>query len=53
MRLYYIGLIYQNNIQARYPAYKDAVYNLINKEKAKEILKKTGALISWLKGLTI
>jgi HEPN domain-containing protein len=37
------------NIQARYPAYKDSIYKLIDDIKAKEIFKKTGALISWLK----
>jgi len=37
------------NIQARYPAYKDAIYELIDDVKAEDILKKTGALISWLK----
>ena len=40
------------NIQARYPAYKDAIYILIDDVKAKDILKKTGALISWLKEQT-
>lgn len=37
------------NIQARYPAYKEAIYRLIDKEKAKEILSRTGDIISWLK----
>lgn len=37
------------NIQARYPAYKEAVYELIRKEKATEILIRTGEFISWLK----
>ena len=37
------------NIQARYPAYKEVIYGLIGKEKAKEILIRTGELISWLK----
>jgi len=40
------------NIQARYPAYKDAIYKLIDDVKAKDILTKTGALISWLKEQT-
>lgn len=40
------------NIQARYPAYKDAIYKLIDDGKAKDILTKTGALISWLKEQT-
>ena len=39
------------NIQARYPAYKEAVHELIGKEKAGEILMKTGEFISWLKTL--
>lgn len=37
------------NIQARYPTYKEAIYRLIDKEKAKEILSRTGDIISWLK----
>ena len=37
------------NIQARYPAYKDVIYKLIDDIKAKDILVKTGTLISWLK----
>jgi HEPN domain-containing protein len=37
------------NIQARYPAYKDAIYKMIDDTKAKEILAKTGDMISWLK----
>jgi HEPN domain-containing protein len=37
------------NIQARYPAYKEAIYKLISKEKATEILVRTGGFISWLK----
>jgi HEPN domain-containing protein len=37
------------NIQARYPAYKEAIYKLIGKEKAKDILERTGELVSWLK----
>ena len=41
------------NIQARYPAYKDAIYKLIDDTKAKDILVKTGALISWLKQQTL
>jgi len=40
------------NIQARYPAYKDSIYKLIDDVKAKDILTKTGALISWLKEQT-
>ena len=37
------------NIQARYPAYKEAIYKLIDEDKAKDILKKSGELITWLK----
>lgn len=37
------------NIQARYPAYKDAIYKLIDSARAKNILQKTGNLILWLK----
>ena len=37
------------NVQARYPAYKELLHGLIGKEKAKEILIRTGELISWLK----
>lgn len=40
------------NIQARYPAYKDAIYKLIDDIKAKDILVRTGGLISWLKEQT-
>jgi HEPN domain-containing protein len=40
------------NIQARYPAYKDAIYKMIDDGKARDILSKTGALISWLKEQT-
>jgi HEPN domain-containing protein len=40
------------NIQARYPAYKEAIYKLIDDVKAKDILTKTGELISWLKEQT-
>ena len=37
------------NIQARYPIYKEAIHNLIDKEKPQEILSKTKELIQWLK----
>lgn len=37
------------NIQARYPAYREAIYNLINKEKAAHIIDKTQELLQWLK----
>jgi HEPN domain-containing protein len=40
------------NIQARYPAYKEAINKLIDETKAKEIFVKTGALILWLKDQT-
>lgn len=39
------------NIQARYPSYKNAIYKLIGKGKAKDIFSKTGDLILWLKTL--
>lgn len=29
------------NIQARYPAYREAIHSLINKEKAAQIIEKT------------
>lgn len=37
------------NIQARYPAYKEAIYKLIDEEKARDIFARTGEFISWLK----
>lgn len=37
------------NIQARYPAYREAIYNLIDKEKAAHIIDKTQELLQWLK----
>lgn len=37
------------NIQARYPAYKEALYKLIGEEKAREIFSRTKELILWLK----
>jgi HEPN domain-containing protein len=37
------------NIQARYPAYKETIYKLITKDKAEEVLSKTGDFIEWLK----
>lgn len=37
------------NIQARYPAYKEAIYKLIDREKAKEIFDKSGEFLLWLK----
>ncbi|MDP2682245.1 MAG: HEPN domain-containing protein [Deltaproteobacteria bacterium] len=37
------------NIQARYPAYKEAIYKLIDKEKARDIFARTGEFIAWLK----
>jgi len=37
------------NIQARYPAYREAIYNLIDKEKAAHIIEKTEELLQWLK----
>jgi Uncharacterized conserved protein related to C-terminal domain of eukaryotic chaperone, SACSIN len=37
------------NIQARYPAYREAIYNLINKETAAHIIDKTEELLQWLK----
>jgi len=41
------------NIQARYPAYKEAIYKLLTKEKAQTILLNTGDLITWLKTLIL
>jgi len=37
------------NIQARYPAYREAIYSLIGKEKAAQIIEKTEELLPWLK----
>ena len=37
------------NIQARYPAYREAIYSLIDKEKAAQIIDKTEELLQWLK----
>jgi len=37
------------NIQARYPAYREAIYNLIDKEKAAQIIEKAEELLPWLK----
>ncbi|PIS37330.1 MAG: DNA-binding protein [Nitrospirae bacterium CG08_land_8_20_14_0_20_52_24] len=37
------------NIQARYPAYKEAIHKLIGKEKANDILARTKELVLWLK----
>ena len=37
------------NIQARYPAYRETIYNLIDKEKAAHIIEKTEELLQWLK----
>ena len=37
------------NVQARYPAYKEAIYKLVGKEKAVEILSRTEAFVTWLK----
>jgi HEPN domain-containing protein len=37
------------NIQARYPAYKEAIYSLIDKGKATQIVNKTEDLLQWLK----
>ena len=37
------------NIQARYPAYKETIYSLIDKEKATQIIEKTEELLQWLK----
>jgi HEPN domain-containing protein len=37
------------NIQARYPAYREAIYSLIDKEKAAQIIEKTEELLQWLK----
>jgi len=37
------------NIQARYPAYKQAIYDFLSEEKAKEILRKTKEIWRWLR----
>lgn len=37
------------NIQARYPAYKEMLYKLIDMEKAREILNNTEAMHAWIK----
>lgn len=37
------------NIQARYPAYKEAIHKLVSKERAVEILSRTEVFIAWLK----
>lgn len=37
------------NIQARYPAYKDMLYKLLDRKKSGEILNKTREMNQWLK----
>jgi HEPN domain-containing protein len=37
------------NIQARYPAYREAIYTLLGKEKAAQIIERTEELLQWLK----
>lgn len=37
------------NIQARYPIHKEAIYKLVGKSKAFEILARTEVFITWLK----
>jgi HEPN domain-containing protein len=37
------------NIQARYPAYREAIFSLIDKEKAAKIIEKAEELLLWLK----
>ena len=37
------------NIQARYPIHKDAIFKLVGKSKAVEILSRTGEFVAWLK----
>ena len=32
-----------------YPAYREAIYSLINKEKAAQIIEKTEELLPWLR----
>jgi hypothetical protein len=36
-------------IQARYPAYREAIFSLIDKEKAAKIIEKAEELLLWLK----
>jgi len=37
------------NVQARYPAHKEAIYKLVGETKAKEVLARTGKFLAWLK----
>jgi len=37
------------NIQARYPAYKDAIHKLLDEERAGRILQNTETFLKWLK----
>ncbi|MCD4785504.1 MAG: HEPN domain-containing protein [Candidatus Eremiobacteraeota bacterium] len=36
------------NIEARYPAHKDAIYKMIDKKKARTIIEKTESLKTWI-----
>lgn len=36
------------NIQARYPAYKQAIYSLVDRQKAVDLLARSKDFISWL-----
>jgi len=47
--IHFIDELTPLNIQARYPAYREAIYSLIDKEKAAQIIEKTEELIQWLK----
>ena len=47
--IHFIDELTPLNIQARYPAYREAIYSLIDKEKAAQIIEKTEELLQWLK----
>lgn len=45
----YIDFISPLNVEARYPTRKDELFNALNKEKCKKLLKETEEMLLWVK----
>ena len=39
------------NIEARYPTQKKEIFEVLNKENCKQIIKKTEEMVEWIKAM--
>jgi HEPN domain-containing protein len=44
-----IDILLPLNIEARYPSYRDQIAETLNEETCRDILKRTGELLTWIK----